>query len=177
MSGEWERGLLDEMCLRIADAGPRLKRFEALPRQTDRGVHLGVFVEPYLSFIIKGAKSVESRFSRRPCPPYKRVAPGDVILLKRSAGPIEGICEVADRWYYELDPKELRRIRREFAEAMCATDPSFWTARQDRAYATLMRLHHVHRVPPVRCHKTDRRGWVILNSKRIADLNGLFESG
>src|SRR5687767_10631022 len=87
------------------------------------GMHLAVLIEPYLEFILNGLKSVESRFSMKRLPPYRSLERGDVILLKRSSGPIVGIAEVSDHWFYRLDPESWHFIRSEFAAALCAEDP------------------------------------------------------
>lgn len=125
-------------------------------------IHLAILVEPYLEFILDGRKTIESRFSVHRCAPYNRVHRGDVILLKRSGGPILGVCQVANAWFYELDPKSWQDIRTEFTQALCAQDPRFWKDRARASFATLIRLQHVFAITPIQCMKRDRRGWVIL---------------
>src|SRR5688572_14494747 len=65
-------------------------------------LHLGVFVEPFLGYMLDGRKTVESRFSTRRFAPYHRAERGDVVLIKRSGGPIVGVCRVVDAWFYRL---------------------------------------------------------------------------
>ena len=129
-------------------------------------LHLAILVEPYLQFVLEGIKTVESRFSTRRYPPYQRVKIGDVILLKRSSGPIVGICEVSGVWFYRLDPSSWALIRTEFTQALCAQDPDFWRSRENASFATLMRIQNVTRVSPIKCEKRDRRGWVVLTANR-----------
>lgn len=126
------------------------------------GLHLAIFVEPYLSYLLEGRKTIESRFATRRCPPYGRIHPGDLVLIKRSGGPILGLCEVAETWFYHLDPASWQYIREEFAQALCAQDPAFWQARQAASFATLMRVAAVRTLVPIRYLKRDRRGWVVL---------------
>ena len=130
-------------------------------------LHLAILVEPYLQFILEGRKTVESRFSSRRLPPYRSVSSGDVILLKRSSGPILGICEIAEVWFYRLDPASWAVIRTEFTQAMCAQDPDFWRNRVKASFATLMRIQNVIRVSPIKCGKRDRRGWVVLTANHL----------
>src|SRR5688572_1110592 len=63
-------------------------------------VHLAVVREPYLSLIITGKKTIESRFSRHDRPPYGCVMRGDVLLLKEPAGPIVAIAQVRQTWSF-----------------------------------------------------------------------------
>ena len=126
------------------------------------GLHLAILVEPYLKYILDGKKTVESRFSERRIAPYGRVQKDDIILLKRSGGPIVGLCQVANIWYYQLDPESWQEIRNEFTQMLCAQDPAFWEQRENAEFATLMRLRNVHEITPIKYSKSDRRGWVVL---------------
>jgi hypothetical protein len=125
-------------------------------------IHLAVFVEPFLQYVLEGAKSVESRFSTRRCAPFQRVAPGDIILLKAASGPVRGICAVAKTWFYDLRSFPLATLRERYADSICATEDDFWRAREKAEYATLIKLRWVRELPPLSCPKRDRRGWVIL---------------
>jgi dephospho-CoA kinase len=133
-------------------------------------VHLGVFVEPYLSYLLEGHKTVESRFSAVRCPPYRRVQRGDVLLLKLSGGAVVGICQVGQTWFYRLDPRSWQTIRKEFTEALCAQDPGFWESRQGASFATIMQVENVRRIDPIPWIKRDRRGWVVLRPGYEATL-------
>ncbi len=55
------------------------------------GIHLAIFSEPYMSLVLSGEKTIESRFSRNRCAPYGEIGDGDIILLKEVAGPICGL--------------------------------------------------------------------------------------
>ncbi|MEA5448463.1 ASCH domain-containing protein [Leptolyngbya sp. CCNP1308] len=139
-------------------------------------LHLGIFVEPYLQFILDGKKTIESRFSTRRFAPYEQIQKGDVILLKKSSGPITGICQVSHCWFYRLDPNSWKSIKQDFAEAICAQDPDFWEQRQSATYATLVRIKNIKEISPIKFAKRDRRGWVVLQhqSQQLSlDLNTL----
>ena len=133
------------------------------------GLHLAVFVEPFLGYLLAGRKTVESRFAMRRTPPYGQIRCGDLVLVKRSGGAILGLCEVAETWFYHLDSESWEAIREEFALALCAQDPAFWESRRAATFATLMQIAAVRALPPIRCPKRDRRGWVVLRSRDEAD--------
>lgn len=139
-------------------------------------LHLAILVEPYLQFILEGQKTVESRFATRRFAPYNRVNKGDIVLLKRSSGPIVGICQVTYVWFYELEPESWQMIQEKFAAAICPKDDNFWQERQKASYATLMRIQNVRPITPIKFVKRDRRGWVVLreNSGQLQlDLGNL----
>jgi hypothetical protein len=84
------------------------------------------------------------------------------ILLKESSGPILGLCRVSNVWFYSLNPNSWQHLRSEFAEALCAQDPDFWSQRAGASFATLMQIDYVRAIEPIPFPKQDRRGWVVL---------------
>jgi hypothetical protein len=160
----WSNFLTDEIAPRLTgDQFWRDYLLTALGNEISPiGIHLAIFVEPYLTYVIDGRKTVESRFGVHRIPPYGQAAAGDIILLKRSGGPIVGVCRVTDVWYYNLDPASWNVLREEFTEALCAHDPEFWKQRERASFATLMRIGSVKPIQPLIFPKNDRRGWVVL---------------
>lgn len=159
--------LLDDLLTNVSsDLEPVIRPFET---GSDVSLHLAVFVEPYLSYVLDGSKTVESRFSTRPIPPHGCVREGDVILLKPSGRPIVGWCRAGTVWSYELDPSSWEEIRDRFSPALRAQD-DFWETRQAAQYATLIRVEDVHEVVPTPIDKRDRRGWVVLADRRNGRL-------
>jgi hypothetical protein len=126
-------------------------------------LHLAVMIEPYLRFVLDGTKTVESRFSVNRCAPYDRVEKDDVVLFKKSGGPIVALSRVAEVWFYCLDQDSWKDIKDGFGSALAVQDPSFWEQRQKASFATLMLLQDVRPINPVSFEKRDRRGWVVLN--------------
>ncbi len=135
-------------------------------------IHLAVFLEPYLSYVLDGSKTVESRFSVNRCAPFGRVRPGDFVLLKHAGGPVVGIARMTSVWSYHLDEPSWRMIRDRFAAALRVQDPEFWESKRDAFYATLMSMDRVRGFPPVVWKKSDRRGWVVMRSPRQLSLFG-----
>jgi hypothetical protein len=127
--------------------------------------HLAVMHEPYLSYILHGRKTIESRFSRRQVAPYGQVRAGDVVLLKALGGAVSGLAIVGDVDYYVLDPQLWGVLRERFAAALAAEDDDFWEQRRDARFATLMRVRQARAIEPVWVGKRDRRGWVVLDPR------------
>ena len=127
-------------------------------------VHLGVFVEPFLSFIFDGTKTVESRFSINRCAPFGVAKEGDVLLFKEAGGPIVGLCKIATVWSYRVTPETVEELQFRFESTMCV-DPTFWAERSKAAYATLMQISNVSRIQPFEIDKRDRRGWVVVKRR------------
>ena len=64
-------------------------------------IHLAILIEPYLSFILNGKKTIESRFSINRIAPFDKIQTGDIVLLKRAGGPLVGISQVINAWFYQ----------------------------------------------------------------------------
>lgn len=128
-------------------------------------LHLAILVNPYLQLLLDGEKTIESRFSINRRAPYHKVQNGDVVLLKRSGGPISGIGLVEDTMFYQLTPDVLREIREEFADELGIRDPSFWIEREQASFATLLRLSNVRTLNPIPYFKRDQRAWIILKQR------------
>lgn len=141
------------------------KRLAALSRPTPTNrntrIHLAVFVEPYLSFVLDGTKTVESRFSVNRCAPFEAAQEGDIVLLKKSGGEVVGLCEIRTKWFYRLNEATWKVIREDFARPLAISDRSFWKAKERASFASLFRIGNVSPLQPLPVIKRDRRGWVI----------------
>ena len=81
-------------------------------------VHLAIMVEPYLSLLLQGKKTMESRFSQKMMQPFRRVSKGDIIILKKSGGDIVGMFEAKDVHYFELRSEEdIKAIKDEYKQS------------------------------------------------------------
>jgi ASC-1-like (ASCH) protein len=132
-------------------------------RKGEAKIHVGIFIEPYLHLVLDGKKTLESRFSVNQTAPYGKVKNGDILLLKRSGGPIVGISQISEAWSYVLDKRHWEDIKQVHAQALCIQNPAFWEEKRKANYATLMRMRHVNPIePPINFIKSDRRGWLVL---------------
>lgn len=152
---------LDNLMSKVSTLLHDLARFsQSLKRQS---IHLAILQEPYLSFIINGRKTIESRFSKNKIIPYKSVLPGDIILLKRSSGNVEAACTVKNTWFFKMDAQTVDRIRDEFGKALCIDDESYWKDKIAKSsYGSLLEIENVVKIEPFKVSKADRRPWVIL---------------
>ena len=133
----------------------------ASPDDHRGAVHLAVMQEPWLSHVVAGRKTIESRFSRAFVPPHGLVKSGDLVVFKRVSGAICATAGVARVDFHDLHHYDVARIRDQLSSALCA-DATFWAERRYARFATLMHLCDVREVPEVHVVKRDRRGWVVL---------------
>jgi hypothetical protein len=137
-------------------------------------VHLAILREPYLEWILRGTKTIESRFSVNRVLPFERVLPGDVVLLKRSGGPIVGAFSAGVVFTSERvgrDAKEWLFGFRQWNSGICVDD-SFWMDRLNKRYATLIWIDQLCTLDPITIDSRggDRRAWIILRERGQEDL-------
>jgi hypothetical protein len=169
-SGE-RREILERLSQRVPLKSSWHRRVASQLRasRVDVGVHLAIFVEPYLTAVLQGKKTIESRFAVTRRPPYECVEPNDYILLKRSGGPVIGIALAKSISFYRLSPTVLADIRRKFARQLFALDEDFWHDRADKLYATLIELEDAVAVDPFSIEKRDRQGWVTYDRRSLRE--------
>jgi ASC-1-like (ASCH) protein len=125
-------------------------------------IHLAVLVEPYLEYLFAGKKTIESRFSIHRIAPFEEVLEGDVVLLKRSGGPVVGVALVGQTEFFHLAPNTWARVK-SYSRQICA-DVEFWHSRRDKRYATLLHIADIIPLEPFEVEKSDRRAWVVLDN-------------
>ena len=97
------------------------------------GLHLAIFVEPFLGAVIEGRKTIESRFAKNRCAPYLRIGEGDIVFLKKSGGTVLGVAKVGIPQFHELDALTLSEIRDRHASEICAEEDSSGTNVEKRS--------------------------------------------
>lgn len=125
---------------------------------------MAIFLPPFLDLILEGKKTIESRFSKIRCAPYGRVQVGEVVLMKRSGGLVEGEFTVAQvESFCDITEEFLRTLADRYRKALCAdADAHFWEVRSGSKYVTLLSIASPIRYPrPFPYPKRDRRGWVV----------------
>jgi hypothetical protein len=133
--------------------------------------HLAILHEPYLSRILSGEKTIESRWLKRRVAPYARVAAGDTIYLKQASGPIVAMAQAAEIWQFDdLTPARVDELLARFGDRL-RLEPDFADHARGQRYAVLIKLADVQLLPqPLSFRQRGRSGWVILDYRlQIAD--------
>ena len=149
-----------------------LERYETLDmielaslcRQVGVRGHIAVMVQPYLDYVLKGMKLIESRFTTNRVSPFGQVRAKDVILLKESGGPITAGILVSNVEYFgPMKEGDAGEIIKKNNEALKAQD-SFREQKKDSKFGTLIHIQEVCPIEAVQLRKKDRRPWVVLST-------------
>ncbi|MCG6190203.1 ASCH domain-containing protein [Maribellus maritimus] len=130
----------------------------------NRGLHLAVFCEPYLSLLLDGEKKIESRFSINKISPHGRILEGDIVFVKKTGGPVIGYFEAGEiKSYSNLNKEKLCELKSRYAVDICSSyDPEFWDSRNKSNYATFVKIKKMKRISPQYIEKKDRTSWIVL---------------
>ena len=127
--------------------------------------HLAILKKPYLEAILTGRKQIESRFAKTRCSPFGRVSAGDKLFLKESSGPVRAVATVAVVKNFEnLTPGQIDELKQQYNHYI-GGGSEYWRSKADCRFGFLVWLEDIKAIEPVRIHKKDWRGWVILTEK------------
>jgi hypothetical protein len=136
------------------------------------GIHLAVFTEPILTALLVGIKTIESRFSMNRIHPFGKVRTGDIIVVKKSGGPVVAFFVSGEiRSYSNLTPKKVDEIRSKYGMSLGLSESdAFWVEKRYAKYATLINIEGIKHLDSCQIEKKDRTSWVIItegNSERL----------
>jgi len=127
-------------------------------------VHVAILASPYDQMIVDGKKRIESRLTVQDRPPFGCVTPGDVIYIKRSAGPFVARAKasrvlMAD----QLTPEAVDALAKRYNRWIRGNDEYWQAKRRTTRYATLIWLRDVQltSVGP-RYRVQHMRAWYVL---------------
>ena len=127
---------------------------------------MAILKKPYIDLILAGKKTIESRFMARPVAPMGKIAVGDTLFLKASAGAVTGIAKVSSfREFRDLTIADIQKLKREYNKFIMGDD-AFWSSLDQKKCAVLIWLTDVRNIEPLRIQKKDWRAWVVLTAQK-----------
>lgn len=130
-----------------------------LQRISQHTIHLGIFTEPYLTYILENTKTIESRFSKNRILPYENISSEDVVIIKRSGGSVVAYFTIKNVSFYDLSDTPIETIKEEYYSAIRANE-EFWESKKDSRYATLIEIDEVHKLSPFSISKRGMQTWI-----------------
>lgn len=127
----------------------------------DKALHLGIFTEPCLSYMLDGKKTIESRFSKNKILPYNNISKEDIVLVKKSGGDIVAYFSIKDVLFFELKDKSIEEIKFKYSNELCVSD-DFWKLKENSNYATLIFIDKLVKLKPFHIDKRGMQTWMML---------------
>jgi hypothetical protein len=165
---KWKGKIIDQLIKELERNTEWREEYVKLTKNDSSiGVHLAIFTEPYLTLLLEGKKTIESRFSIKNLSPFGKVSSGDIILVKRGGGLILAAFVVENVLYYNrLNSPKLQEIEKKFGRLICTyVDQDFWKSRLQVKYGTLINVGKLMHFTPFESNKADRTAWATLRTK------------
>lgn len=125
-------------------------------------IHLGIFTEPYLTYMLNGQKTIESRFSKNKIAPYEKIKKDDIVLVKKSGGNIVAYFTIKEVLFFDLQDYAIENIKAKYNKELCVEN-TFWENKKDSHYATLIKIDKLVKLKPFSINKKGMQTWIILN--------------
>ena len=135
------------------------KELSEIKKQT---IHLGIFTEPYLTYMLNGKKTIESRFSKNKILPYNQISKDDIVIVKKSSGNVVAYFTIKEILFFDLNKVSIDEIKFKYNKQLCV-DESFWIAKGNSNYATLIFIDKIIKLDPFRINKKGMQTWIKLN--------------
>jgi len=129
-------------------------------------LHLAIFSSGFINKIFTGRKTYDGRFSKIRCMPFANIESGDLVLMKKSGGPIVGYFIAGNvKFFKDLDRKRLKRIVDKYWDKLVLTK-KFWSMKKFSKYLTLIEITRPTKFRiPVIVKKKNLSGWVSIGGK------------
>lgn len=134
---------------------------EKLIALKNKNIHLGVFAEPYLTYMLDSRKTIESRFSKNKIAPYEKITKEDVVFIKKSGGNIVAYFTIKEVLFFDLEKETIENIKQKYNKELCV-DENFWEQKRTSKYATLIKIDKVVKLDPFPINKKGMQTWILL---------------
>ncbi|MDE0401286.1 MAG: hypothetical protein OXL96_26105 [Candidatus Poribacteria bacterium] len=133
--------------------------------------HLAILTSGWSERILDGSKTIESRFTKVRCAPFKKVHEGDGVYLKESGGLVKGMFTVAKVETFEnlTDAQICDLFYKEYREQIFS-DVSASMQRPPEKWLTAKHATLVHVSDPITFEKPfpyqqkGRSAWLVLDA-------------
>lgn len=132
-----------------------------MSRIKNKKIHLGIFSEPYLTYMLDGKKTIESRFSKNRIVPYNKITKDDIVIIKKSSGDVLGYFTIKEVLFFDLNDTSINEIKEKYYKQLCV-DETFWTTKKNSNYATLIIIDNIVELKPFHINKKGMQTWIKL---------------
>ena len=132
-----------------------------LTKIKNTSLHLGIFTEPYLTYMLEGKKTIESRFSKNKILPYNQISKDDIVIVKKSSGNVVAYFTIKEALFFNLNETSIDEIKTKYNKQLCV-DESFWGSKSNSNYATLIIIDGIVKLSPFHIDKKGMQTWIKL---------------
>lgn len=134
---------------------------EELEKIKKSNLHLGIFTEPYLTYMLDGKKTIESRFSKNKIFPYHQISNDDIVIVKKSSGNVLAYFTIKEIMFFDLNETSIDELKEKYQKDLCVEE-SFWYLKRNSRYATLIFIDKLVKLNPFPIKKKGMQTWIKL---------------
>lgn len=127
----------------------------------NKTLHLGIFTEHCLSYMLDGKKIIESRFNKNKIIPFNNISKDDIVFVKKSGGDIVAYFSIKDVLFFDLKDRVIDEIKSKYNQELCVSD-DFWKLKENSNYATLIFIDKLVKLKPFHVNKRGMQTWIRL---------------
>ena len=127
----------------------------------DKNLHLAIFTNPCLEYMLEGKKKVESRFSKNKIVPYNKIEKEDIVIVKKSGGEVVAYFTIKDILFFNLEQTNISEIRKKYEKELCV-DEEFWKKKETSRYASLIFIDKLYKLDSFKISKKGMQTWIKL---------------
>lgn len=136
-----------------------LQQLPNLKSLRKKKIHLAVFTEPYLTFLLDGKKTIESRFSKKKVTPYENIEKDDIVFVKKSGGNVVAYFTIQDVFFFDLQKTSISFLKKKYQNELCVTN-QFWHEKEKSNYATFLFVDKLFLFTPFSISKKGMQSWI-----------------
>ena len=177
-TGKWKEKLIKYAINKvIVNETIQLFYDEKKVAKQNAGIHLAIFAEPFLSLLLDGEKTIESRFSLNKVPPFQRVEVGDIVFVKKSGAEVVAFFLVGKAEYHHApNTMQLANLKRAYSKGIGTFSvENFWESRSDARYLSFFEVSHLTKISPLKVKKKDRTAWSVLKLGMSSEINEIWK--
>jgi len=129
--------------------------------------HVAILKPQWLSKILSGEKTIESRWYKSKKAPYKGINSGDIVYFKETGKPVTAKAVVKDALFFDsLNEAKVKGILQKYSSSI-GIIPSSFPLFFDKKYCTLVFLKNVESIAPFDINKKgfgNMAAWLTLDS-------------
>lgn len=127
----------------------------------NKTLHLGIFTQDYLTYMLEGKKTIESRFSKKKTAPYEKITKDDIVFVKKSGGNVIAYFTIKEVLFFDLKETSIEKIKEKYNKDLCLDD-SFWENKKACRFATLIFIDQLVKIKPFSINKKGMQTWIVL---------------
>lgn len=126
-------------------------------------MHLGIFSQPFLTLMLDGKKTIESRFSKNKIAPFDKISKYDIVIVKESSKKIVALFTVKEVLQFTMKDTSVHSLKEKYNNEILA-DNQFWNNKEKTSnYATLIKIGELIKLKPFVINKVGMQSWIVLN--------------